>query len=198
MAEQSPPLDTPPELSNKLQVSPENLATLLEWRWADFHLYIIDPTFSPKNPPVVIPPEKLQGSDIEAEFVYPIYDFGYKLSTSKGDDANNSGMSMCKLYYTIEKMIAIFIERLKEGGTDTETEVQVAFHGFLLALRKAFESVINLPYNVVVINFNPGEWGDRYLELIKVFSDKNLGYPEVAPRYIYRHLPKIDSKPKKS
>jgi hypothetical protein len=158
----------------------------LWWRWADFQLYIITPTIQGISPPVVISPEHLPHSE-EYEFVYPIIDEGFRLRTSKAENMYSAGMSMCKLYYTIEKMVYLLVERLKAGGISTETEVQVAFGGHELAQRKAFESIINLPYNVVVTNFDPGAWGERYLEMVKRFADKGYGYPPEAPRDIYRH-----------
>ena len=157
----------------------------LWWRWADFELFIINPTISLISPPVLILPDLLPESN-ELEFVYTIHDHGYKLSTSKGEEMYSVGMSMCKLHYTIEKMIYILVERLKSGGVGTETEVQIAFGGHELAQRKAFESVINLGYNVVVTNFDPGVWGERYLQIVKRLADQGYGYPSEAPRSIYR------------
>ena len=155
------------------------------WHWADFHLYISSPHIETVSPPIIIEPDTIPGTN-EHEFVYPIHDAGYKLSTSKSQDMFSAGMSMCKLYYTIEKMIDLLITRLKAGGVNAETEVQVAFGGHELAQRKAFESVINLSYNVVVTNFDPGEWGERYLDNVKRMSDK-YGYPPEAPRDNYKH-----------
>ena len=158
----------------------------LWWHWADFELFIINPTIDVISPPLVIPPETLPGTD-EKEFVYTIHDHGYKLCTSKGENMHSVGMSMCQLYFTIEKMIYLFVERLKTGGTGTDVEVQVALGGFELAQRKGFESIINLSYNVVVTNFDPGPWGERYLQTVKRLADKGFGYPPEAPRDIYRH-----------
>ena len=158
---------------------------LLWGHWADFHLFVISPTIDTISPPLIIPPERLPDSD-ELEFVYTIHDHGYKLSTSKAEDMYSSGMSMCKLYYTIEKMIFLLIERMKSGGISSETEVQVAFGGHELAQRKAFESIINLNYNVVVTNFDPGAWGERYLQTVKRLADKGYGYPSESPRTSYR------------
>lgn len=150
------------------------------WHWADFHLYIVAPTIDIISPPIIHLPELIAGSN-EREFVYPIHDRGSSLSTSKSEDMFNAGMSMFKLFMTIEKMIYILIERLKSGGVDVETEVQVSFAGHLIAQRKAFESIINLAYNVVVTNFDPGAWGERYLQIVKQNADK-YGYPPEAPR----------------
>lgn len=158
----------------------------LWWHWADFHLFIISPTISTVSPPIMIPAEHIPHSE-ELEFVYTIYDHGYKLSASKAEDMYQAGMSNCKLNSTIEKMIALLVERLKSGGIDTATEVQVAFDGHELAQRKAFESIINLSYNVVVTNFDPGAWGERYLQNVKRLADKGYGYPPGAPRDGYKH-----------
>jgi len=154
------------------------------WRWADFHLFIISPNIDVISPPIIIPPEPLPQSN-EMEFVYPIHDHGYKLSASK--DLYGPGASMCKLYFTIEKMIYLLVERLKSSGTGTDTEVQVSFGGHELAQRKGFESIINLSYNVVITNFDPGVWGERYLQVVKRLVDKGYGYPPESPRDVYRH-----------
>ncbi len=175
----------------------DNPLTLVErvwliWaHWADFHLYVISPHLDIIAPPIVILPEPIPDST-ELEPVYPILDSGFKLSTSKAQDMFSAGMSMCKLYYTIEKMISILIERLKSGGVDTETEVQVSFGGHQLAQRKAFESIINLNFNVVVTNFDPGIWGERYLQTVKRIADKGYGYPSESPRETYK-LPRGSS-----
>lgn len=157
----------------------------LWWRWADFELYIVSPTLDVIIPATIIKPAQMPGSD-EKEYVYDIHDSGYKLSTSKATDMYSAGMSMCKLFYTIEKMIFLLVERLKASGIDAETEVQVAFGGHEIAQRKAFESIINLSYNVVVTNFDPGPWGEQYLENVKRLSAKGYGYPPEAPRDTFR------------
>ncbi|KTD66581.1 virulence protein LvgA [Legionella santicrucis] len=154
------------------------------WRWADFQLYIVSPFIDIVSPPAIIKPELIPGTD-EYEFVYPIHDSGSKLATSKSVEMYNAGMSMHKLYMTIEKMIYILVERLKKEGVATDTEVQVSFGGHLLPQRKAFESIINLAYNVVVTNFDPGEWGERYLQIVKQNADK-YGYPPESPRDTYK------------
>lgn len=155
------------------------------WHWADFQLYIVSPHISTFSPPIIIKPELLPGGN-EYEFVYDIHDHGSKLSTSKSADMLSAGMSMCKLFYTIEKMIHILVERLKSGGVGTEDEVQVAFGGHELSQRKAFESVINLGYNVVVTNYDPGVWGERYLQTVKRVAEAGYGYPSGTPRDTYR------------
>lgn len=156
------------------------------WHWADFQLHIISPHIESFSPPVLIEPEVINND--EREFVYTIHDTGAALSTSKAEDMFLAGKSMCKLYYTIEKMINILIDRLKAGGVDTETEVQIAFGGHQLGQRKGFESIINLNYNVVVTNFDPGPWGEIYLQSVKRIADKGFGYPSETPRQPYKQL----------
>ena len=158
---------------------------VLWWNWAYFEMKIMKPTFTGITPPRMLMPEKILGTQ-EMEFVYPICDFGHTLSTSKASEMFSVGMSMCKLYYTIEKMVFILVERLKEGGVAPETEVQVMFEGHLLSQRKAFESIINLRQNVLVTNFDPGIWGEQYLEIVKRMADKGYGYPPEAPRTLYK------------
>src|SRR5581483_2192058 len=68
----------------------------LWWRWADFHLYIISPTINPFDAALRIPAEKLPNSE-DLEFVYPIIDRGYMLSTSKGEEMFSAGLSMCRM-----------------------------------------------------------------------------------------------------
>lgn len=154
--------------------------------WAYFELAIVTPEIAQNTSVSIISPEQISGSN-DSEFVYPIFDYGDRLSTSKGTEMYSVGTSMCKLYYTIEKMISILIERLKDSGIDIMSiESKVAFDGHQLAQRKAFESIINLNYNVVVTNFDPGEWGDRYLATIKKLADKGYGFPSEAPRDVYK------------
>lgn len=156
------------------------------WHWADFHLYVTTPQIDTIFPPVLIVPELIADTQ-ELEFVYTIHDRGSVLSTSKSEEMLTAGMSMCKLFYTIEKMVAILVERLKSGGISAETEVQVAFGGHQLAQRKAFESIINLGnYNVVVTNFDPGAWGEQYLQTVKRIAEKGYGYPSESPRDLYK------------
>lgn len=157
----------------------------LWWRWGDFELIILDPILTTFDPPVWHQPEPIQNSQ-ELEFVYPILDYGNRLMTSKQDELFSAGLSMCKMHYTIEKVITILMERLKAGGITSDIEVQIAFGGHELAQRKAFEVVINLDYNVVVTNFDPGKWGERYLNIIKGLGEKGYGYPTKAPRDNYK------------
>ncbi|MCX7116257.1 MAG: virulence factor [Gammaproteobacteria bacterium] len=153
--------------------------------WGDFELTVLHPVLPQFDPPIIHHPEPIPDTT-EHEFVYPIHDFGYRFLTSKQDDLFSSGKSMCKLYYTIEKIIAILVERLSTEGIDIETEVQVAFGGHELPQRKGFEIIINLKNNMVVTNFDPGSWGERYLKVVKNLSDLGYGYPSQTPRDIYK------------
>lgn len=168
-------------------VDTAELAYQLDWRWAYFEIYILTPSCSAFVPPRVISPETVIEGGL-LEFVYPIYDYGFKFATSKADEMYSVGMSMAKLYNTIEKIIFLLVERIKETGDgSTEAEVQVALHGFMGAQRKGFESIINLEGNVVVVNFEPGEWGERFLQTVKRLAEKGYGFPEESPRHNYRH-----------
>ncbi len=167
----------------------------LWWRLSDFELFELSPVLPTFDPAVWVIPELIHGTQ-EKEFVYPIQDYGNRLLTSKQDELFLAGLSMCKMHYTIEKMIAILMERLKAGGVTEETEVQVAFDGHEIAQRKAFETVINLEYNMVVTNFDPGPWGEKYLSILKGLGEKGYGYPSKAPRDIYKHIRAHGMKPK--
>ena len=160
---------------------------LLWWHWAYFEITVTNINLPTYNPPKIISAELIPETN-DNEFVYHIIDSGFKLSTSKGEELYSVGMSMCKMFYTIEKMIYILIKRIKAEGIDTETEIQVTFDGHLLAQRKAFESIINLTYNVVVTNFDPGAWGESYLQIVKKLSERGYGYPSEAPRDIYKNI----------
>jgi len=178
-----------------------NVTYQLLWRAADFHILLIRPTFDVKSPPYVYSPEPLEGGG-GLEHVYPIVDFGFMLSTSRGEEMYVPGMSMNKMHNTIEKMVVLLIEKLKaqegSGEIDASVEIQVAFDGFILAKRKAFESIINLPYNVVVTNFDPGAWGERYLDMVKRMADK-YGYPTETPRPdVYRQAHHEVKRPSRS
>lgn len=167
-------------------LSPIEIVEILWRRLADFHIYIITPTFKRLDSPTLLMPEQLLPDSDQVEFVYPIADFGDQFSTSKGEDAYAAGFSMCKLYSTIEKMVALLIERLQAEGVTESTEVQIALGGHEFAQRKGFESIINLKYNVVVTNFDPGTWGEQYLRNVKQLSEQGYGYPPEAPRDSYK------------
>jgi hypothetical protein len=157
----------------------------LQGSWAaDIHIEVRGSFLEAITPCLIIKPESISAD--EYEFVYDIQDWGNKLSTSKAEEMFYVGMSMCKLFYTIEKMIFILVERLKARGIDSETEIQVDLFGYPAAMRKMFESIINLNYNIVVTNFDPGLWGERFLEVVKGLSARGYGFLPGAPRDIYR------------
>jgi len=169
--------------------------------WADFTVYINQPTFVKSAEPKFIMPTVDEKSGA-VEPVYRIVDWGDRFTTSRGDDIGKGQRSTGKLFTTIEKMIGLMLDRIKghddwlgveteeegdeEGGTTgTGTagpEARIAFAGHELCQRKAFESVINLKENVVVTNFDPGEWGQRHLKNIKVLAEMGYGLPPQSPR----------------
>ena len=151
--------------------------------WGDFELYIIEPLIEPISPPVLIPPDTLEDGFLE--YVFDIHDEGFRLSTSRGQDALSIGFNMLKFFNTIEKMIAILVERLKTGGIDKEQEVRVAFYGHELGQRKAFESILNLEENVVVTNFDAGDWGERFMNTVLTLVEQGYGPPHHSPRKSY-------------
>lgn len=151
--------------------------------WADFQLYIIEPVIEIIEPPITIPPETLESGELEN--VFNIKDEGFRLITSRGNEGLALGHSLRKFYNTIEKMIALLVGRLHTGGTTHEKEVRVAFYGHELGQRKAFESILNLEFNVVVTNFDAGEWADRLMNTVLTLADRGFGLPPAAPRRNY-------------
>ncbi len=161
------------------------LIDTLTQRWAYLELRVLSPKLPVFDPVQIILPDLLVDNS-GFEFVYPILDQGFALSTSKGKDFVTAGMSMYKLYVTIEKMIFILIERLRAEGVEDTTQVDITFAGHETAMRKAFESIIHLKSNVVVVNFDPGSWGDGYLRRVQNLINRGLGGPSDAPRDFYR------------
>lgn len=163
--------------------------------WADFSVYINEPYVPMESEPTVIEPE-FDSKTNTYEYVYPIYDYGDHLTTSRGKDMIKGSRSTGKLFMTIEKIITIMISRIRkhqqelgeedqgdEGSSAQGPESRVAFAGCILGQRKAFESIINLKDNVIVTNFDPGAWGQRHLQNIKTIADRGYGFPKPAPRY---------------
>ena len=172
---------------------------------AYFELRIEHPNFVLTEQPDVIKPQTLE-EDVHAfEHVYTIFDFGDRLITSKVTEYQIENQSMLKMFYTIEKIIAIMHDKIKkiEGGgsvsDDSQKEFMFYLDGHLLCLRKAFEVIINLPDNWLVMNFEPGEWGNSYISALQRLREKGYQYPPPAPRDIYRHqLGKTSNKPRLS
>ncbi|MCC5791250.1 MAG: virulence factor [Legionellaceae bacterium] len=150
-----------------------------------FSLHVISPYIEPIRPSIIHMPDSLEDREQEAEHVYPIIDTGDSLATSKAEEMFHAGFSHCKLYYTIEKMLWLLHERLRSGGIGSEDEVQIAIHGYQSAIRYAFASVINMQENILILNFDPGNWGEQYLEVIKRMA-QNYGFPAASPRDMFR------------
>ena len=158
------------------------------WReWADFHIYMIEPIVSATQP-VMIEPALLEDSGA-VEFVYPIQDAGNRLSTSKGVEMYTAGMSMSRLFNTIEKMFAILIERLEAQGATVDTDIRIAFGGHQIAQRKGFEVSLNLEHQVIVVNFDEEDWPKRHIAVLKNLVKKGFKAPTKAPRYSFRYPP---------
>lgn len=162
----------------------QHMLLYLSILWADFHLYINDPYIEPIEPPIVFGPEIVAETG-ELEHVYPITDHGYLLSTSRAEDGLLTGRSMGKYFNTVEKMIHMMVERLKTGGIDAETEARVAFSGHEYGQRRAYESILNLDENVVVTNYEAGEWIERHMRNIKEIAARGYGYPSSSPRSVF-------------
>lgn len=186
-----PDLPLLPETANaqENELFGEIAVSYLKQHIADLTLKIISPEIALFSEPKVISPALISNSDTY-EFVYPIVDLGESFATTKGFEMGLGGMGNCKLFYTVEKMIALLIERLVKEGVKAEHEVQVSLEGHELAKRKAFESIINLAYNVVIIDYDPGMWGEAYLERVKRFAEMGYGYPPESPRDVYKQLHK--------
>lgn len=145
-------------------------------------------SFSEK--PVIHQPQALLEDSKQFEFVYSILDYGNCLMTSKVMEHLFSGQSMLKMYYTIDKMVSILHQKIKNKEDETgETfpEISVELWGYELCLRKAFEVIINLPDNWIITNYEPGDWGNHYLDILQKLAEKGFPYPPPAPRDYYRH-----------
>ncbi len=161
---------------------------------AFIEIRVEDEAFVLQEEPKIFVPQGVDGNPEEMEFVYPIYDFGDRLIASKGTESLFVGQSMIKMFYTIDKMISIWYEKIKQKdesggkkGKGGSSEVKVYLDGFELCLRKAFEVIINLADNWIVMNYDPGEWGNRYLDILQKLNEKGYSYPPPAPRDYYRY-----------
>lgn len=168
---------------NEMAGLPSNLEQALFYlwmTWADFHLSITWPLFDRINPPILHLPKEFE--DGRVENVFTIVDSGSTLSTSRGSEVFDSSSGLSKYYETIDKMINILLDKLKQGGVGVEDEVRVAFRGFDLGCRKAFESILNLEENVLVVNYDPGAWGDLYMKNILEMVERGYGMPKSSQR----------------
>lgn len=147
--------------------------------WADFHLFITKPFVTPR-PVKIVEPGKDPQSGLP-EDVYPIYDYGDVFRTSRGQDIAK-GMRVTRKYLnTVDKIIRLASQRAKEvedetGVGEAEPERRVAFRGHEIGQRKGFISAINHDKQMVVVNFEPGEWGERYLSVLDELIKR--GYAE--------------------
>ena len=117
----------------------------------------------------------------KGEYVHRIQDYGNELYTSRGEAAMHGNRSFNKLMQTVEKMVILLVTRAKEvfeekyrddGSDSINREIRVSFGGFELLQRKAFRACIELPDQVSVTNFDPGEWGERQLRCFNELLDK--------------------------
>lgn len=144
--------------------------------WADFSVYLVYPRIHKQFPPKRILPGK-------NEVVAPILDYGNELKTSRGEELIFGLRTFGKLMNTVEKMIEILVQRAAEqfsGGSGEEganQEIQVAFNGYEVLQRKAFRLCIESEHNVLVTNFDPGEWGERQLRCFNELVNK--GYLKI-------------------
>lgn len=141
--------------------------------WADFSVYLVDPGIHAQFPPKWIEPEK--GSYKQA-----FLDYGNELKVSRGEDLALGIRTYGKLMNTIETMIELIIQRAAEAlgaeddgsGAAMDEEIQIAFNGFEILQRKAFRVSIESEHNVLVTNFDPGEWGERQLRCFNELVNK--------------------------
>lgn len=147
--------------------------------WIDFHLFINSPYIPPQYPPKVIKPGDF--SENSNEHVYTIYDYGDHFSTSVGDSLAKGSRSTGKMLNTILKMMRLLVKRVKEvdpeAGTDAagdEMAIRVAFDGHEIAQRMAFKQCVMHDMNILVTNFDPGEWGERQLRTMEHLAEKGF------------------------
>ena len=141
--------------------------------WADFRLYITQPKPPAKQPAEVIEPEYSIANG-QNEWVYPIVDYGYKLSTSRGKELLDGYRSMGKLLNTVEKMIKIAMNRARiQGGGigKNEVDMKIAIYGHEIAQRKAYEQCLQNE-GIHLENFEPGEWENRPHKIKALFNSQ--------------------------
>jgi hypothetical protein len=162
---------------------------LLSVYWIDFHLELAWPEIPEKVPPVVIEPERDSVSGV-VENVYRIVDHGNRFSTSRGEDVVRGLSTTGKFLDTVDKMVALAIERSleRDGGEGDEggegagenkpyLEIHIRFEGHELAKRKAFETLASREENVYVLNYDPEKWGELRLKMIETMTKQGYGVP---------------------
>ena len=157
----------------------------LRQTWSYLEIRVEHEAFVFEEDATIIQPQPLIEDASQYEFVYPIFDHGDRLLSAK---ELGTGSCMIKMFYTIEKMISeLYQKYLAAAGGGGIDEFKIYLEGEVLSIRKAFEVIINLPENWVVMNFEPGDWGGYYLNTLQKLYDKGYSYPEPAPRDYYRH-----------
>ena len=159
--------------------------------WADFHLHISRPIVEPRDVVRIIKPTVDANGKVEN--VYPIFDHGNVLSTSRGEDVVKGLRSMGKMYNTIDKMARLLLGRISAyiedeedddggiGSVQQRMDVAVAFRGHELVQRKAYVAITDLGKNIEIVNFAPGEWG-RQLPFIRSVTAQRQASSAPTPR----------------
>jgi hypothetical protein len=146
--------------------------------WVDFHIFINQPYVPPQYPPKVILPGKDPKTG-QSEYVYSIFDFGDHFSTSVGENLARGTRSTGQLLNTIYKIISLVITRVQSIDVDAGGEeggdgkaIRVAFDGHEIGQRMAFKQCVMNEKNILVTNFDPGDWGERQLRTMEVLAEK--------------------------
>ena len=158
--------------------------------YADIEIQVASEEFKFQEKPSIYKPEPTIEDEKVKEFVYDIFDFGDRLVASKYDETQPLDANMLKMYFTIEKMITIWSEKIKAVNDKLDEPINdwvFLIEGHELCKRKVFEVVINNLDNWVIMNFDPGNWGNTFLNGLKLLNDKQFPYPPPSPRDFYRH-----------
>jgi hypothetical protein len=160
------------------------LPLYMDYLWmiyANFQVMMVSPFVETIDPPVVINPAYDKETKLY-ENVYVILDHGYAFSTSRGEESAMGTTAMGKLFNTIQKIIRLIIQRLKEqaggdGAFNPEDEIKLALFGHELGKRKAFALAMDLEVNINIVNFDPRVWGERFIANLKNMIASGKGYP---------------------
>jgi len=122
--------------------------------WAEFHIYILEPFAGGES-----------GSSDGTAKIIPldngrkIFDYGYALSTSVGEDY--SSYCQGKLYETIQEMIAILAKR---GAK------KISLIGHSLAMRVAWVECVE--HQIEIANYEPSDMDFRIRERLRTIKEK--------------------------
>jgi len=141
--------------------------------WADFHLFIVEPKLEHTKLAAVIEPDFDEKKQVK-ENVYPIFDFGDLLSSSRAEDMAKCDRSTAKYLNTVEKMVRLAIAKVG----DTDTDPQVTFDGHIIGQRKAYEAVATLHEKMVVRDFPDDAWADQHIKNVETLY--SLGFKPKA------------------